>query len=116
MKLFAARHNLVLLWGGIVAPHGFTCMNWQHALFRLWLVASGFWMCIWAHYIWGTCETFGQELWCRTDYTSVLSKFTTWTFLELVAWGSVVPLTALLLAIVTCQVINRLLSAQKRKN
>src|SRR5277367_3591605 len=67
------------MWDGIVAAHGSTCMSWRRVLFRLWLVASGVWMCVCAHYIWRTCEAFGQELWCRTDYSSALSKFTTWT-------------------------------------
>jgi hypothetical protein len=73
-------------------------------------------MCICAHYIWRTCETFGQELWCRTDYSSALGKFTAWTFLEMAAWVSVVPLTALVLGVVTFQVIDRLLPALKRKD
>jgi|ERR1700722_10217448 hypothetical protein len=105
-----------MLWDGIVAAHASTCMNWRRTLFRLWLVASGFWMCICAHYIWRTCETFGQELWCRTDYSSALGKFTAWTFLEMAAWVSVVPLTALVLGVVTFQVIDRLLPALKRKD
>jgi hypothetical protein len=73
-------------------------------------------MCVCAHYIWRTCEAFGQELWCRTDYSSALSKFTTRTFLEMAAWVSVLPLTSLVQGVVTFQVIDRLLPVLKRKN
>jgi hypothetical protein len=73
-------------------------------------------MCVCAHYIWRTCETFGQELWCRADYSAALSEFTTWTFLEMAAWVSVLPLTSLVVGVVTFQVIDRLLPVLRRNN
>src|SRR3977135_2457392 len=63
-------------------------------------------MCAWTYYLWRTCERFGQELWCRIDYSSGLSELATGTFLEMVAWGSVAPLTVLVLGVVTYQVIK----------
>jgi hypothetical protein len=95
-----------MLWDGIVASASSTDMNEQRILFRLWLIASGVWMCALAHYLWRTCERFGQDLWCRTDYSSRLSELAIRTFLEMVAWGSVVPLTVLVLGVVTYQVIK----------
>jgi len=53
-----------MLWDGIVAAHQSTDMNGQRFLFRLWLIASGLWMCAWTYYLWRTCERFGQDLWC----------------------------------------------------
>jgi hypothetical protein len=52
-----------MLWDGIVAAHQSTDMNGQRFLFRLWLIASGLWMCAWTYYLWRTCERFGQDLW-----------------------------------------------------
>ena len=40
------------------------------------------------------------------DYSSGLSELATGTFLEMVAWGSVAPLTVLVLGVVTYQVIK----------
>ena len=53
-----------------------------------------------------TCARFGQDRWCRTDYSSRLSELSTGSFLEMVAWGAVAPLTVLVLGVVTYQVIK----------
>jgi hypothetical protein len=95
-----------MLRDGILAAHQSTDMNGQRFLFRLWLIASGLWICAWAFYLWRTCARFGQDRWCRTDYSSRLSELSTGSFLEMVAWGAVAPLTVLVLGVVTYQVIK----------
>jgi hypothetical protein len=73
-------------------------MNWRRLLFRLWLIASGIWMCAWALHIWQSCTTDVVEVWCRTDYSewySPFSEFTPLTYAVIAVWGMVPPLAVL---------------------
>jgi hypothetical protein len=73
-------------------------MNWRRLLFRLWLIASGIWMCAWTLHIWQSCTTDLGEVWCRTDYNewySAFSKFTPLTYAVIAVWGMVPPLAIL---------------------
>jgi hypothetical protein len=84
------------LWAGLFAKtqareYIGPVMNWRRLLFRLWLIASGIWMCDWTLRIWRSCTTDLAEVWCRTDYSEwyyPFSKFTTLTCAVIAVWGN----------------------------
>jgi hypothetical protein len=86
-------------------------MNWQHGLFRLWLLATAAWMVLWAVLVRMACHLLPNgDMTCRTASDHWIAEWinrTTWTYLKIGLVGFSLPVAVLIVGAIVAWAIPR---------